>query len=188
MGKGNHVFNHFQKSVDNAFARMIENAGWDAPPGSTVKLSLARAKTLPTSEDAQFLATRLPKAWPKFREIIGSMPFARWDEMQDDNPVASNDPNSRSYGDVANSFAGEIAKLGRLDTLAGANPGFYWTKMIAAGYDDGAARNWIGAARPAEQNSRKARIAETQRWISGPLNGLVNTWIQYLRLDMEGKR
>lgn len=184
MAKGNHVFNHYNKTIENAFAAFIDAARIHTAQGA--KINLATAKAASGSADAVALAGKLPKAWPKFKEIVTAPAFARWDTMQDDEPVLPNDPNSAAYGKVGKSFIDEVVKIASQGTRPGARPGAHWQEMINIGFDQAAATGFIGQGNKAGE--RRALVESTQTWVRGPLNGLVSTWIQYMKLDMDGKK
>ena len=185
MPKGNHVFNHFNKTFENAFSAFIIKAGITKDNNGAIDLTTAKVAS--GSQDAKALAAKLPKAWPKFKEIVGAAPFQLWDEMQDNEEVGESDDNSVQYGNAAKGFVAEIAKIADKGTRAGASPGRYWTQMVNVGYDDAAATRWINIERNKKQ-ARQQHVTATQQWIKGPLNALVATWIQYLKLDMDGKK
>lgn len=185
MAKGNHVFNHYDKTIDNAFAGLLEAIGLTVPAGTPVHLTMA--KSTPSSADALAIAARLPKAWPKFLEIVGARPFKDdWDKMQDDEPVSPDDVNSQAYGRAVSSFVAEIRKIADPTTRGTARPGKFWSDMTECGYDAAAAANYIGSG--PKKGQREALVATTKLWIATTLNGLVTTWIQYLKLDMAGKK
>lgn len=187
MPKNNHVYNHFNKTIENAFAAFIVGAGITTAQGAQVNLTLA--KGAPGSEDAKALATRLPKAWMKFKEIATAPEFAHWDTMQDTKEVAANDPNSTAYGRVAAQFVAEIRKIASLGTRHSAAPGRYWQEMVNVGYDEDAASDYIENGGPANKRiARKELVDASGTFVRGKLHGLINTWIQYLKLDMDGKK
>jgi hypothetical protein len=185
MPKGNHVFNHYDKTVDNAFAGLLEATGLTVPAGTRVYL--VAAKSTPSSADAIVIAARLPKAWPKFLEIVGARPFKEdWDKMQDDEPVGPDDANSQAYGRAVASFIAEVRKIADATKRGTARPGKFWEDMIQCGYDPTAATNYIGSG--PKKAEREALVDATKQWIKTTLNGLVTTWIQYMKLDMDGKK
>ncbi len=185
MPKGNHVFNHFNKTIENAFKGLIDAAGIRTEMG--VAINLKAAKVAPLSQDAAALSSRLPKAWLKFKEIASSAPFMQWDEMQDSEEVAEDDANSVAYGRAAAAFTAEIVKIAFPATRAGARPGAHWMIMLKTGYDGAAAARFI-AAGGKDRQRREAQVEGTRLWVKGSLNALVSTWIHYLKLDMDGKK
>lgn len=176
MAKGNHVFNHFNKTVGNAFTTFLVAAG--------VQVNLATALASSNSVDATTLLTRYPKAWPKFKEIANSAHFAHWDEMQDDQDVAADDANSLAYGKAAASFVAEVKKLAGGQSGSAGN---YWGEMLNVGYDGDAAERYINLSAQKREERRKL-VTQSGVWVKGPLNSMVCTWLQYLKLDVAGKK
>jgi hypothetical protein len=191
MPKGNHVFNHFAKTIDTALKDLIEAAKIETATGGTIVIATAKASA--TSPEAIALKAKLPKAWPKFLEIVNAPQFEEWDEMQDVWDVDPENPNSKAYGPAAHSFCDEIKKIADQKTRKSAAPGKHWAKMVEKGYDETAALHYIckmdkgDNTKKAENAARKKQVEATKKWVSGALTGLVNTWISYLKLDMDGK-
>ena len=184
MPKGNHVFNHYNKTLENAFAGFIIKAGITTAGGAVV--NFVTAKGAPGSADGIALASKLPKAWAKLKEIIGAPEFTHWDTMQDDEQVEANDPNSTAYGKVAKKFVDEFAKIAVQNTRSTARPGAFWQEMVNVGFDQTAATNFIGKGNGSEK--RKKLVDDTKLWVRGPLFNNVAHLIQYAKLDMDGKK
>ncbi len=187
MPKNNHVYNHFNKTIENAFAAFIDDAGITTVQGAKVNLATAKAAT--GSNDAKALAARLPKAWPKFLEIATAPEFTHWDTMQDTQQVVSNDQNSTTYGRVAASFVAEVKKIAKQTSMHASVPGRYWQEMVNVGFDQSAATDFIdNGGSSNKKNERAQLVASSGTFVRGKLNGLVSTWIQYLKLDIAGKK
>lgn len=187
MPKNNHVYNHFNKTIENAFAAFIDDAGITTAQGA--KVNLLTAKGASGSDDAKALAAKLPKAWPKFKEIVTAQEFGHWDTMQDTKQVAPDDPNSAAYGRVAALFVAEIRKIAKLATRSSATPGRHWQELVNVGYDADAATDYINNGGPGnKRNAREELVASSGKFVSGRLNSMISTWIQYLKLDMDGKK
>lgn len=178
MAKGNHIFNHFKKTISNAFEEFV------AQPPFTPKGHPPRG----IEANRQELKLAIPRALLRYDEIVNAQGFVNWDELQDDQKVDKDDDNSQKYGTASQNFIRAIAQLADHKTRPGANPGYYWKQMMETGYDEAAAQRWFAAVKNAERQKREQRVRDTTIWIKGPLNNLVGTWIQYLRLDLSGKK
>ncbi len=176
MPKNNHVFNHFDKTIWNAFDAFLEQAD--------LRLSIQIALQSATSKEAGILAARFPKAWPKFKEIVQAPEFKSWNDLQDDKQVVRDDPNSQEYGRVAKCFIAEVKKIANGQR---GNAGRYWAEMMNVGFDGEAAQGFINH-NPHMKTQRERLVNEISCFVNGSLNSMVLTWVQYLRLDIAGKK
>ncbi|HET9959101.1 MAG TPA: hypothetical protein VFQ61_31640 [Polyangiaceae bacterium] len=183
MAKGNHVFNHFEKTIRNAFEAFLTEGGVQVEDRA---VDVNSAIAMPGSADAEAIRARYPRAWAKFKEIVSAPQHKEMEGMQDDSPVAANDPNSQSYGIAAAQFISGVRALA--SAQPGMPPGAAWQAMVKSGFDAAAADRYVNAAPRAGQAKRKADIERIRTFIKGRLNSDVSVWIQFMKLDHAGEK
>jgi hypothetical protein len=177
MGKGNHVFNNFDGAVYNAFGKITEALGlgreFDALGGSGGNVDAARKAIDGTFQDSyKFL-----------REILDHPLTKQLHQVQDDEPVLPNDPNSQAFGQEAALFTQAALKWVWGDPAA--NPAENWRRMVNLGHDAQAQTNYIEkCGETAKKSERRDKCQDLAKFVKGELTKLVRNWLLALRLDL----
>jgi hypothetical protein len=182
MPKGNHVYNNLDGTIFNSYKVITEKFGqnreFDALAGSGGAVD----------EALQLFNAKYPTAYTAFRAIMDHPSCALMHTVQDDEPVAPNDPNSIAFGKAANKFS-----LAVMDWVYGSSetgPTEEWRQLVNIGVDKEAQANYIekGSSQegtPKQKEQRASRCNDLECFIKGELTKLVLVWLFNLRRDLK---
>lgn len=168
MPKGNHVFNQFDKVLGNALDTVVDRL-----------LRSDEFKGVPTS---QVMAAKLPRALTAYQRICAHDQMRQIHELQDDQEVAKDDPNSVAFGHIAESFQRAVWAWAIGDDAA--QPMEEWRKLVNVGMDSAARANYVArGTRGAE--AREAECVEAEKFIKGGLTRAIAVCVYNLRWDLK---
>ena len=177
MAKGNHVFNNFDKVIQNIFRVILadQNLGreFDAINGSGGDINSART----------LLQSKFPVSLRYYNEIKDHPEIKRIHETQDDKPVASNDPNSKNFGTATTKFSNAVVAWALNGTSD--SPIDAWRELTTAGFDPEAQRNYVSEAPKSQRQDRQKRCEQLAQFVKGELGRLVGCWLFALRADLQ---
>lgn len=182
MPKGNHVFNNFDNTVFNAFKTVTNALGHgrelDAMSGS------GGDKTKAT----EVLQASYGRSYALFQQIMDHPTIKVMHNVQDDEQVMPDDPNSVAFGELAAEFSKAVS--GWVFDMDDANPAEQWRQMVNTGFDKAAHDHYVkdgssAKGTPSTADARRTLCTDIHGFIKAELTKLVMNWLILLRADLQ---